>query len=84
MSGTSNGSRDEYTFKKLQGSHNYKQWTSDMSFALEEARLWRHVERTAVLLLSLEAKKMIVRIEWKRSLLGKKRSVNFRTKLARQ
>ena len=48
MAGTGNGSKDEYTFKKLQGSHNYKQWTRDMSFALEEARLWRHVEGTAI------------------------------------
>ncbi len=48
MSGTDNSSRNEYTFKKLQGSHNYKQWTRDMSFDLDEARLWRHVEGTAV------------------------------------
>ena len=48
MSGTGNGSKDDYTFKKLQGSHNYKKWTQDMSFALEEARLWRHVKETAV------------------------------------
>ena len=48
MAGVGNGSKDEYTFKKLQGSHNYKQWTRDMSFALEEARLWRHVEGTAI------------------------------------
>ncbi len=48
MSGTGNGSKDEYTFKKLQGSHNYKHWTRDISFPLEEARLWRHVERSAV------------------------------------
>ena len=48
MSRTANGSKDEYTFKKLQGSHNYKQWTRDISFALKEARLWRQVEGTAV------------------------------------
>ncbi len=35
MSETGNGSKDEYTFKKLQGSHNYKQWKRDMRFALE-------------------------------------------------
>ena len=34
MTGTGNGSRDKYKFKKLQGSHNYNQWTRDMSFAL--------------------------------------------------
>ena len=56
MSGTGNGSRDEYTFKKLQGPHNYKQWTRDMSFTLEEARLWRHVEGTAVSPPALKAK----------------------------
>ena len=48
MTGTGNGSKDEYIFKKLQGSHNYKQWTQDMSFALEEARLWRHVAGTTI------------------------------------
>ncbi len=48
MSGTGNGSKDEYIFKKLQDSHNYKQWTRDISFTLEEARLWRHIERTAI------------------------------------
>lgn len=37
MSGTGNSSKDEYTFKKLQGFHNYKQWIQDMSFALEQA-----------------------------------------------
>ena len=56
MSGTGNSSRDEYTFKKLQGPHNYKQWTRNMSFALEEARLWRHVEGTTVSPPALEAK----------------------------
>lgn len=57
MSRTDNGSKDEYTFKKLQGSHNYKQWTREMSFASEEARLWRHVEGTAVSSPRLEPKK---------------------------
>ncbi len=56
MSGIGNGSRDEYTFKKLQCSHNYKHWSRDMSFALEEARLWRHVEGTAVAPPLLEAR----------------------------
>ncbi len=48
MSETGNGSGDEYTFKELQGPHNYKKWTKDMSFALEEVRLLRHVEATEV------------------------------------
>ena len=55
MFGTGNGSRDGFTFKKLQGFHNYKQWKRDMGFALEEARLWRHVEGTAVSPPSLKA-----------------------------
>ena len=56
MSGTGNGGENEYTFKKLQGSHNYRKWTQDMSFALEETRLWRHVEGTAVALPLLKPK----------------------------
>ncbi len=48
MAGTGNVSKDEYTFKKLQGSHNYKHCKRDISFALEEARLWRPVEGTEV------------------------------------
>ena len=48
MFGTGNGSKDEYKFKKLWGSHNYKQWTRDKSFAFEKVRLWRHVEGIAV------------------------------------
>ncbi len=39
MTETVSGSRDKYTFEKLQGFHNYKQWTRDMRFALKEARL---------------------------------------------
>ena len=38
----------DYSFKKLTGSTNYKQWTRDMSFALEEAKLWDHVLGTAI------------------------------------
>ena len=40
-------SKHDYTFKKLTGSANYKQWTRDMAFALEEAKLWDHVVGTA-------------------------------------
>lgn len=40
-------SKHDYTFKKLTGSANYKQWTRDMSFALEEAKLWDHVLGTS-------------------------------------
>lgn len=56
MSITGNGRRDEYIFNKLQDSHNYKQWTRDMSFTLKEARLWRHLELIAVAPLPLQAK----------------------------
>ncbi len=56
MSGTGNGSRDEYTFQKLQGPHNYKQWRRDISFGLDEARLWRHLEGTDVSSPPLKAK----------------------------
>ena len=57
MSKTSNNSRDEYTFKKFQCSHNYKQWTQNMSFALQEARLWRKVEGMAIAPTLLEVKR---------------------------
>ena len=40
--------------KKLQGSHNYKQLSRNMSFALEKDRLCRHLEGTAVAPPSLE------------------------------
>ncbi len=56
MSGIRNGIRDEYTFKKLQGSHNSKQWTPNMSCAVEKTKHWRHLKRTAVEDPSLEAK----------------------------
>ncbi len=48
MTGTGNGSKNEYMFKKLQGSYNYKQLIRDISFAFEKARLWRHVESMTV------------------------------------
>lgn len=48
MSGASNISKDKYTFKKLEVSNNYKQQTGDISFILEQAKLWRHVEKTAI------------------------------------
>ncbi len=57
MSITGNGSIDGYTFKKLQRPNNYKKWTREMSFAQEKARLWRHIERTAVSPTLLKTKK---------------------------
>ena len=41
-------SKYEYTFKKLTNFANYKQWSQNMSFALEEAKLWDHVFGTAI------------------------------------
>ena len=32
-----------YTFPKLMGSGNYKKWSRDMAFALQEAELWNYV-----------------------------------------
>lgn len=32
-----------YTFPKLLGSANYKKWSRDMAFALQEAELWSYV-----------------------------------------
>ena len=32
-----------YTFPKLMGSANYKKWSRDMAFALQEAELWSYV-----------------------------------------
>ena len=33
----------EFMFKKLQGAENYKQWNRDMTFALQDAKLWDHI-----------------------------------------
>ena len=49
-------SKNDYSFKKLTGSTDYKQWTRDMSFALEEAKLWDHVLGTAIPAPALTAK----------------------------
>ena len=48
MSGIGNDGKDEYTFKKLHDSHNNKQWSWDMSFALEKARLQKYIEGIAI------------------------------------
>ena len=49
-------SKYKYTFKKLTGSANYKQWSQDIFFALEEAKLWDHVLGMAISLLVLQSK----------------------------
>ncbi len=41
-------SEKEYKFKKLQGAENYKQWSRDMTFALQEAKLCEHISGTAI------------------------------------
>ena len=35
--------KKEFMFKKLQGAKNYKQWNRDMTFALQDAKLWDHI-----------------------------------------
>lgn len=37
----------EFTFKKLRGAENYKQWNRDMTFALQDAKLWDHIMGSA-------------------------------------
>ena len=37
----------EFMFKKLQGAENYKQWNRDMTFALQDAKLWDHIMGSA-------------------------------------
>ncbi len=54
---TDNSSRDEYTFKKHQKSHNSKKWKRDMSFALEGDRVRRYVKGMVVSPSLLKAKK---------------------------
>ena len=34
-------------FKKLQGAENYKQWNRDIIFALQDAKLWGHIDGLA-------------------------------------
>ncbi len=48
MAGAGNVSKNEYTFKKLQGCHKYQNCRRDISFSLEKLRLRRYLERTAI------------------------------------
>ncbi len=41
-------SEKEYKFKKLQGAENYKQWSRDMTFGLQEAKLREYISDTAI------------------------------------
>ncbi len=49
-------SEKEYKFKKLQGAENYKQWSGDMTFAFQEAKLWEHISGKAIRPLELKSK----------------------------
>ncbi len=39
--------KKEFMFKKLQGAENYKQWIRDMTFALQDAKLWDQIMGSA-------------------------------------
>lgn len=39
--------KKEFTFKKFQGAENYKQWSRDITFTLQDAKLWGHIDRSA-------------------------------------
>ncbi len=41
-------SEKKYKFKKLQGAENYKQWSRDMTFALQKAKLWEYISGPAI------------------------------------
>ncbi len=38
--------KEGFIFKKLQGAYNYKKWTQNMTFALQDAKLWDHIIAT--------------------------------------
>lgn len=38
-------SEKKYKLKKLQKTKNFKQWSRNMTFALQEAKLWKHISR---------------------------------------
>ncbi len=38
---------NEFTFMKLQRVENYKQWNRNMTFALQDAKLWDHIMGSA-------------------------------------
>ncbi len=39
--------KKEFMFKKLQGAKSYKQWNKDMTFALQDAKLWDQIMGSA-------------------------------------
>ena len=40
------GKESEYTFAKLSGAENYKEWAREMIFALKDSGLWGYVDGT--------------------------------------
>jgi len=43
------GKEDEYSFEKLKGPNNYKEWAREMRFALRDAGLMGYVNGTLLL-----------------------------------
>ena len=50
------GKESEYTFAKLSGAKNYKEWAREMIFASKDSGLWRYVNGTIIKPAPLEAK----------------------------
>ena len=50
------GKESEYTFAKLSGAENYKEWAREMIFALKDLGLWGYVDGTIVKPAPLSAK----------------------------
>ena len=50
------GKESEYTFAKLSGAENYKEWAREMIFALKDSGLWGYVDGTIIKPAPLEAK----------------------------
>ena len=42
------GKESEYTFAKLSGTENYKEWAREMVFALKDSGLWGYVDGTII------------------------------------
>ena len=49
------GKESEYTFAKLSGGENYKEWAREMIFALKDSGLWEYVDGTIIRPVSLAA-----------------------------
>ena len=50
------GKKSKYTFVKLSGAENYKEWARIMIFALKNSELWGYVDSTIVKPVPLSAK----------------------------